>query len=534
MNVQLTLYLVKNGVAIQAALADSASTAQEHVVDLGEGATGQLYTIQNPPLPPDWVKLFEGAAEPEVRLNSSSYGAVLFFEAASRLWAVTFGHRGRHLIRRDAYEPRFGIRTTLNAVDRGTLRGFDTQVFDSVFRKVVEHAAIDAETENFGIDVERDLLRGVIGRPSNPALGNLLAGADRLTFKGDYVLQDLPYFAAEFFDQYNARTYITNGFDWLDNIEPVKDPGMIAILDSYLEDELQKTPLTKKIALAVPDAIRLDDVNRYRYGTPIDFFILRLSDMLESLKGDLTTAALRTRHIKVSDSEGNNARAPYYDCLVAELELDNDFAYVLSGGDWYKISATWVASVDSVISRVPTASLLPLYDPTLHGSENRWCAAAAATLPGAEVVDKKSVVRIGGGNSQLEFCDIFDGRTMMHVKRYTGSPSLSHLFSQVRAAADGWQQFEPSLRKLVNEVLPSRLRLVDPTPRPHSPDYTIMITFIGAPKPIPFLSRVNLRRLVQDIGTMGYKLQLAFVDQVPVQTPARRRRSTASRSKRRS
>ena len=47
------------------------------------------------------------------------------------------------------------------------------------------------------------------------------------------------------------------------------------------------------------------------------------------------------------------------------------------------------------------------------------------------VLFDRKPISYGGGHSSIEFCDVyFNGREFIHVKRYSGSSTLSHLFFQ--------------------------------------------------------------------------------------------------------
>jgi uncharacterized protein (TIGR04141 family) len=66
----------------------------------------------------------------------------------------------------------------------------------------------------------------------------------------------------------------------------------------------------------------------------------------------------------------------------------------------------------------------------------------------------------------MEFCDVFSkGKELIHIKRYGGSATLSHLFYQGMASAEFFQM-DLEYRKLIREKLPAAFRIFDPRTRP--------------------------------------------------------------------
>ena len=61
--------------------------------------------------------------------------------------------------------------------------------------------------------------------------------------------------------------------------------------------------------------------------------------------------------------------------------------------------------------------------------EEKYNKRAAQECDSLACMDRKLIAH-GGGSSKIEFCDLYDAGLLIHVKRYSGSSGLSHLFEQ--------------------------------------------------------------------------------------------------------
>ena len=69
--------------------------------------------------------------------------------------------------------------------------------------------------EDFGIDINKDLLRSVIGKPSNNSFGSMVAGSDTLTINCDVKSSTLFQKCNEIAKEYTSVLYKKN-YSWVD------------------------------------------------------------------------------------------------------------------------------------------------------------------------------------------------------------------------------------------------------------------------------------------------------------------------------
>lgn len=174
---KLTVYLIK----------DKYSDFQDIVIEGVQGefieGVGAFYAAPSIPRPPDWLaKFFKTKAPDFVHMLSSSARGLLLkvIEEGGKKYtfALTFGH-GRHLLRDDVVEDRFGLKVVLNSVYPNSLRSIDKINLGGYGKQSPEQMGRESEAAIFGIDIEQDLLKAVTGRSRISEFGRMISGKMR-------------------------------------------------------------------------------------------------------------------------------------------------------------------------------------------------------------------------------------------------------------------------------------------------------------------------------------------------------------------
>ena len=128
------------------------------------------------------------------------------------------------------------------------------------------------------------------------------------------------------------------------------------------------------------------------------------------------------------------------------------------------------------------------------------------------LLDQKLVQSVGRG--RVEVCDLYSrDRQFVHVKRYSGSSVLSHLFSQGVVSAQLFLS-DRSFRQELNERLPDALRLANPAAAITPSEFEVAFAIVARPKrdlELPFFSKVNLRNAAQLLQQLGYLVTLTSI-----------------------
>jgi uncharacterized protein (TIGR04141 family) len=221
-----------------------------------------------------------------------------------------------------------------------------------------------------------------------------------------------------------------------------------------------------------------------------------------------STEFLKKNYVARLDSIGfQKERWPLYKCLYGEVDY-NGRNYILNNGKWYALEQGFVAQVDTDIGQIGESNVtLPPYQ---DASEGHYNIRAASINPDFYSLDAQQIM-FGGGHSSIEFCDLYcRTKKIIHVKRYSGSSTLSHLFSQGTVSAEIFLS-DSGFRSNVNELLPDTHKFTDPLIRPNPQEFEVVYAIVSKsanPLNLPFFSKVNLRNAFNRLNLMGFDCKL--------------------------
>lgn len=517
--ITLTTYLLKPLVKTpDAALRPSVANAAGRDVIPG---VGTLYTQDSHPHPPKWASFFAGAISARKKLLNSSAAGVLLVERKKRLIAVTFGH-GKALLEPGVWEEGFGLRVTLNSIDHTRIKSMDHKTFEAVTRHTRTQTSREGTTSDFGLDIERDLVRAVTGEPRDARLGRRLTGMDALVLTAKVDLKGLPDLLERYLERYAANDYKAH-FAWIDNIGEVRDPALTKALDDDLVSRLRVGKLDR-LWLSVPDIVEWSGIGgfKFRRREPEPHPDMHMRDFLATVDDptSITLEFLRARRVLVMNVDGDEDidQWPVYRCIYCETDRGSE-TYLLSGAKWYRIEKNFVAEVNGAIAALVAGT--PALPPYAGGDaeEAAYNARVANASGGSLAHMDRKVAHHGGGRSQIELCDLYSGnREFIHVKRYGGSSApLSHLFSQGVVSAQLWLG-DAEFRKKANALLPKSHKVPDSSRKPDPATYPVVFAVVSrSAQPIdrslPFFSRLALRNAAQQLRLLGYPVALVKIGQ---------------------
>jgi len=221
-------------------------------------------------------------------------------------------------------------------------------------------------------------------------------------------------------------------------------------------------------------------------------------------------------HVFLISSKTDTATEAWsaYRCIYAEIEHKGR-VYILNSAKWYEIVKGFADQINEGYSQMEE-STVTLIDYS-HADEGAYNKAAAAAIPSSCCMDRE-LVSHGGGQSKIEFCDIYDAtpKRLIHVKHYGGSSHLSHLFSQGAVSGELFVA-DSAFREKLNDKLPAGHKLAHPESRPNAGDYEIVFGVISnslKPLDIPFFSKVSLKNAKRRLAGYGYqKITLKKIQQ---------------------
>jgi len=494
-------------------------TAAKHIsIDDGIRHIGDLYVAPKPEKPPTWASIFKDHVADLSELGMvKSTGGVLIVKAKGRHFALTFG-QGRFILDQDKIEERFGLLATLNSLEADALRSIDKRTFDAVDQNSRVQVGLTSAAADFGIDIERDLIKGIVGYPKGKKadlLGRRMSGSDALTVSRDINLRTIRKALAAYLRAYESTDYREH-FAWVDQIHQVRKKGHLATeLDGLLIGKLEAVQSQGGQGgdcwLAAPDVLDWDVVEGFRFtqakgdGYLTDMHLPGFFDTVKNT--ELSVELLKMRHVYAVNADHMEVKHwTVYKCIHCEVEYDGK-SYLLSGGQWFEIKKDFVDTVNEFFDGMKVFEhALPDYQ---HAKEGAYNAELCGSHQDYWALMDLKHIKVGGVHDKVEFCDAYStGMELLHVKHYGGSNLLGHLFNQGLVSGELLRD-HPKYVKLVNKELPPSYALNDADEMPRDVSaYTIVFGIISQsdePKlRIPFFARVALKNVYRRLESIGY------------------------------
>lgn len=510
--ITLNIFLIKRDVDDVDAFLTNRATLDRYALTDDRTPVGDLYVQRLHPKPPSWGKFFADYIAPNELGKSSSTAGVLVVPVDERWFAITFG-QGRFLLRPESWEEGFGLRVTLNSVAQDKIKSIDKLTFDALSTHSKIQSSQEAAPQDFGLDVEQDLVRAVTGSPDDSTLGHRLSGKDALRTSVSIVVDQLPDLLKRYQTQFRSKAY-QKSFPWVDHIAEVSRVSQKEELDHILVEQIKANNLGR-CWMAVPEIVDWSSIDGFRFGATKKnpkHHDIHFDRFLEEVRdpASITIENLRQRHVYcIGDDDRQIDQWSVYKCIYCELDVNNE-SYLLSGGKWYRVTRDFVTEVNNSFAKIPRyPAAFPEYDDDSEGAYNERVANGDS---GRFALMDKKLIPLGG---RFEFCDLYTrDKDIVHVKRYGGSSVFSHFFAQGTNSGELFQT-QADFRALVNRVLPATHRFADAGKRPDTGEYQVVFAVVsdadGADLTIPFFSRLNLRAAVRRLDGYGYRVAITKI-----------------------
>lgn len=517
---KLAIYLAKSPSATDEELLkiDDAKPAVEIKINFG---TAKLYVKRELPKgPPIWSKFFTTHQQLDSDLfgSTSSVGAVFVVRDHQNIFILSFG-TGHHLIKSDVFERDFGLRVTLNSVHPDKLRSLDKASYQDNPLNSRTQSASEVDIFQLNLDSELELMYAVTGVSTVSCFGGHITGRDALNIAVAVKIDGLSEILLESIIRYKKK--LPPEFEWVDNINRVRDAEECEILDLELDDVLSKGDFTN-LYLGEPEIVDWENHAGYSFDLRPNterHFVLELEDFITylGLEGrPVVCADLKAGKVHINDSEYRSVKHwSAYRCLYAEVKIV-DKQYVLRNGIWYRVTTDFVKTIDVYLNLNIEAydRTLPIYN---HDREDQYNEFVVDNFSEYYLMDKNNV-KIGGPSDKIEFCDLLHAKDFIHVKYYRSSGTLSHLFSQAVVAAHTFLG-EAQFRVKLNEKLPAPIKLNDPIKRPAAEEYKVVYAIATSKKipiELPFFSKVSLKHAIRALQTFGFNVALCQIEVDPI------------------
>ena len=509
---KLSIYLIKDEFAAE----DNQilKSGCELLADI-EGV-GKVYYNPSHTSQPDWVNSFFCGQLGDASIFTSNARAVLLARvtpaaSAEKTFAITMGY-GKFMLADDVIEDDFGLKVVLNTITPNSLRRINKTNIGGNQKTSNEQLPLESDIDDFGFDIDRDLISTITGRSDvEDYASGIMTGGDLLSLTAEVDINNLSGFLRATYSRYTSTEY-KNYFPWIDQIRKVKDSRVIDALDAELINLINAG--SPKVWMAVPEVIQWEHIAGFKYaGRDVHDDIL-VDTLKNSFREGLTNVGqLKNRTVTAVRADNGDPYASWqaYKCVYGEVELGGK-VYCVNNGRWFCIDRDFVNQINTEYSTMPVSDRTFLPHSIEHKTENDYTVAFVASDPDHLLCMDAKVIMYGGGQSKVELCDIrTTDNTYIHIKPYSSSSTLSHLFNQAVVSAElvlGDPIFIGKANEKIRENTTNPDFLIDGNgDRP-----TIILAIISkdnSERPqIPFFSKVALRYTRRRLETDGCKLYI--------------------------
>ncbi len=528
---RINFYLIKDGMARK----EIFKTPVEELETLTVPEENVLYYNPKVVITAPWVKDFfntEIKKDDRHVFNAASSQVVLLRTVTLNnidvTFAICFG-TGYHMLKKDAYEPRFGLVSVLNIVSENSLRKIDKHDISGTPKFTAEQLSKKGGQMDFGLDVELDILLGATGTLDKKIkkearlrklFGTTLSSKANLSINAKYDANNIDRLLKASYIAFKTKRYEDKGFAWIDKIDLVKKKTLKhSQLIAKLDECLTGSATNYKIWLAVPELVEWQDIKGFYFGNGKDtlFEDVTFDAFKEIVTDGINVQKLQSVDVNALHANGEKIAYSWsaYQCLYAEVSLDNT-AYILINSEWYRLKDDFITETNNKYQNIIEnhSSSINFKDyQTADVNENGYNTNMTLQIANAVCMDAKNINH-GGGYSKIEFCDIFDrdNRKIIHIKKYSGSSVLSHLFAQGFVSAQlllddaGFKsKVEEKIKEISND---------DYSFEGDGAEYEIVFGIIAKPetKELPLFSKINLNNIFGRIRNMrGYTASIAFI-----------------------
>lgn len=519
------------------------------LVDHGD-FVAKLYVSVGPQHPPSWAAFVrEGfltapaptGVEPSetgiVLPMISSVGAVIVLKLMpeAKVFAFTFGVTGRFLLKHEAWQRSYGLKTALNLIypreggGAGRLIAVDAKRRGGEIVRSRQQASRATKFETFEVDKIRDLVGGATGTPHDRRWGKRITGTDPLSFASETDFAGLGKLCRKLAEAHDRDDY-KDRFGWLDSIQPILDPQQLQEIEEDLVLQLLVGDAAN-VDLAPPEIIDWSRVASFQYHYDVRQRVtrpeLRLSFYLRGLKYHeseddyVDVEYFRRRSIRALDADGSQAyRWSVWQCLTGEF-IVRDATYIIDDGAIFEVSSDYLTNLNDSLSKIPLQEDLAWPLAGVSMNEDSFNKDTATALAPALLMDKK-LVNSRTQTTPVEVCDVLTAnRQLVHAKLKFGSRDLSHLFSQGFVSATLLQSdsvFREAVHKKIKELGGNGSFDFFNAASIQTPDFEIIYVIVASwrgrtlSEALPFFSKVNLLRAVEDLSNRGFRVAVVRVD----------------------
>lgn len=478
--------------------------------------TGKVYYNPSQTSQPAWINSFFCGRLGDASIFTSNARAVLLArvapnESTEKTFAITMGY-GKFMLADDVIEDDFGLKVVMNTITPNSLRRINKTNIGGNQKTSNEQLPLESDIDDFGFDIDRDLISTITGHSDDEDYASgIMTGSDLLSLTAEVDVNNLSSFLRATYTRYISTEY-KNYFPWIDHIRKVKNSRLIDALDAELISLINED--SPKVWMAVPEVIQWEHIAGFKYAGRDIYDDIYVDMVKNSFREGLSHInQLKGKTITAIRADNGDVYASWqaYKCLYGEVELGGK-AYCVNNGRWFCVDSDFVNQINTEYNTMPISDRVFLPHSANYKKENDYTVAYVESDPDHLLCMDTKVIYYGGGQSKVELCDVLTtDNTYIHIKPYSGSATLSHLFNQAVVSAElvlGDPLFVGKANEKIRELTTNPEFVIDTNgDRP-----TIILAIIskneGERPQIPFFSKVALRYTRRRLETDGCKVYI--------------------------
>ncbi len=506
---RISIYLIKPEYESDEEILENIDDYDKYKIKISGHDDATLFVARSKSKVPDWTYIFDDIDWNKYKI--SNIAGVLLSKFDDRYFAIPF-NTGRYFLKREACVDKFGFKVVVNSVNPNTIKIIQKKSISKNPKLSKEQITKDSSLGEFNIDYYTDFVSSIKATSTDLELGKKLEGKNSLKLLLPFKLNDLPSLLQKCLRLYSDTGYKAN-FPYIDNIADVTDPEVKSKLIIELENQINTNRISN-IWTAIPD---FEDERslyyHYSKGTdkksPLIHHDISLDEFLKEKKlgvhgKPVTYNSLKSRKVFINLGENNiYPKWSILNCLYAELYLDSKL-FVLIEGKWYQPDKDFVSYIDSKLEQIPIFETdFPIWNKSIK--EGTYIKNEFKNSKDYCIMDAKNIKL--PGQTPIEVCDLISkNRQLIHIKRYSSSSTLSHLFSQGLNSCELLIKNQ-NFRKLANKKLHKDFRVSETNfdSRKFTVIYLIGTKFRDDWK-MPLFSRITLVRAYEDLIAFGFKV----------------------------
>ncbi|WP_165802559.1 DUF6119 family protein [Arthrobacter sp. Bz4] len=530
-------YLLRDGLkdvetALRSKYRSSGKSALQKIDGSAGAPAGSIAYLGTPSeRTPKWAEeldaLFPGVAQ----ITNKSNRLVIFLPVGTRWFAICFGY-GSGALEWEAVEGNFGLRLAARRFQPDDVTELRSRRIDASARTQSVQVPVGTDLKDMGIELEGEFVRKLSGRLEAQGVDDLsgaVVAGDSIAFKAGTDLHavqtTLKQMVATVTDS-AAR----EEFQFVDSLEPLRTSEKISkdldirlaneVLNQDLNDGVASSFGTHVLEFAPPDDLRIDEVediivsfgNKSAAMSEFTLSALRLALAEVGVRRGISFLRGVRLIARGADGDERSQLLPLRNWLIFEAG-NASIRYVLTLGRWFRLQEAYTGKLNADLKQIADVSGdINLPDTIAKEHEGAYNARAANGRSDLLLMDTVPVKTDDG--TRVEACDLlhFKGH-LIHVKRYNGSQTLSHLFSQGAVSAELLNGDSVMKSDFIRQVaLRDQIFEATANSAPEIVTYAIAIKdSYDLPLDLPTFSKVNLRDFAKRLRRMKVRPTLARI-----------------------